>query len=121
MAGKNIRKVSLNFDKNFVVSYQHKRRRWQNFRHEQQEDNQWQQNTNAKCNFLSGFGWQVENQHAKEWNQHSWKNQIDGVEECLASNDYVECDVGLGWRAIIHVQVGWHLDNVPSTRLPVIR
>lgn len=100
---------------------QYERRRWQNLRYEQQEHNQWQQNADAECDLLAGLGWQVENEHAKERNQHGREDQVDGVEESLPADDDVEGDVGLRRRSLVHIEVGGHLDDVPRARLPVIR
>lgn len=70
---------------------------------------------------LSGFSWQIEDQHAEERNEDSWKDQIDSVEQCLPPDDDVEGNIGLrGMVPFVDVQVGWNLDDVPRSRLPVI-
>lgn len=70
---------------------------------------------------FSSFSWQIEDQHAKERNENSRKDQIDSVEQGLSPDDDVEGNISLrGVVPFVDVQVGWNLDDVPSSRLPVI-
>ena len=65
---------------------------------------------------------QVEDKDAEEWDEHGGQDQVDRVEQGLSPDGDVERDVRLGrCRVVEDVQVGWHLDDVPRARLPVVR
>ena len=97
------------------------RRRRQDFWDKQEEHNEWEENADAQRHFLSGFGWQVEDQHAEEWDQDGGQDQVDRVEQSLAPDRYEKSDVRLGglWF-VVDVEISWHLDDVPRSRFPIV-
>ena len=110
----------------------------QDFRHQKQENDEWEQDADAeghlgwqlrksstlphtywKCLVMrwmrdwylfSGLGRQVEDQNAKERNEHRWQNQVHGVEEGLAPNSYVKRDVRQGSLGfIVDIEISGNL------------
>lgn len=77
-------------EKIFAQQRQRQRRRRYNFRYQQEEHGLRQQNANAQSNFLARIGRQVEYQYGEIGNADAWNDQIDGVEQCLATQCYVE-------------------------------
>ena len=71
---------------------------------------------------FSGLSRQIEHKDAEKGDEDGGQNQVHRVKQSLATNCDVKCDVCLRRHGfVVHVEVGWHLDDVPRAGLPVVR
>lgn len=79
----------------FAEQWQCQRCRRYDFRYQQEEHGLREQDADTKCNFLARVSGKVEDEHRQVGDANAWNDQVDGVEECLATECDVEEDVGI--------------------------
>lgn len=70
--------------------------RWYDFGYQQKEHGLRQEDANAQCNLLARVRGQIEDQDAQVGDADTRNDQVDGVEQSLSSQRYVEEDVYRG-------------------------
>ena len=87
----------------------------------EEEHDEGEENGDTQCHLLPGLGRQIKDEHAKKGDEHCGQDQVHRVEQRLSPDGDVERNVRIFRGPFVHVQIRRHLDDVPRSRLPIIR
>lgn len=94
---------------------------WKDLADEDEENHQGNDNADGQCHFLARVGGQVEHEDAQQWQHHTGHNQVDRIEEGLATQlDGID-DVGVIHSSIISIHnPGGNIHQIPGATSPVV-